>query len=418
MNRHRRASAFVMTLRRNHRKSRHGCLQCKRRRVKVCLSCPEIFLLTSQCDETRPTCSNCSSRQLACQYASSSSIIWTNEEPGSQSASSNPEALPPEPDLGTGSPFGILGKWGEDVTTAAPTDLNLTDLELMVQWCNSTYETISRSPRLDRIWRSHVTEEALSQPFLMHGVLAVSALHLAHTGADDRRPGYISTAVAHQNQALALFRALLGDINPANAKAMFCFASLVVVYAFGFPHVSDSDPASSVNDLYQVFVLSRGVQQVIHQVRTSLLDSPFRTLLQLDEYTPRLPDGTRLALDKLKETNHACGVSDTTHDTAAYESVVDNLAEELGAVHVGIDANTAACRWAIRLKPAYMESLREHRPLALVVLAHYCVLLYQLRQNWCLDRWGARVARAIWSMLDHEWRPMTDWPMREIFGPP
>lgn len=292
----------------------------------------------------------------------------------------------------------------------------MMDLELLLQWCNSTHQALSRSPRLDPIWRHLVTEEALTQPFLMHGILAFSALHLARTKGDSRAT-YIGAAVAHQNQALALFRERLGDINASNAKAMFAFSSIVVVYAFGFPQMSDSgDPRTSVDDLYRVLVLSKGVQQVINKASSSLHESSFKPLLQFDDYTPYLPDSAWSALDRLREVNHDCGAQNSTHDTAAYDQVIDKLAEELSAVYGGLNSITVAVRWAIRLKPNYVDSLRELRPLALVILSYYCVLLHYLRQNWCLDEWGARVAKAIWVLLDDQWRPLARWAMVEIFG--
>jgi hypothetical protein len=108
-----------------------------------------------------------------------------------------------------------------------------------MQWCNSTYQVLTRNERTDPVWRLRVPEEALSHPFLMHGILALSAVHIARTRDDHRRPTYLNTAVAHQNQALTSFRGLLNDINDSNTKAMFALSSVVVVYAFGFPHSPD-----------------------------------------------------------------------------------------------------------------------------------------------------------------------------------
>ncbi|RMJ27340.1 C6 zinc finger [Aspergillus sp. HF37] len=285
-----------MALRRPHRKSRHGCFECKKRRVK--------------CDEARPICSNCSTRQSECEYDSPSSLLWTNEARYRQrSPRTNLDASHGAvPELRTASPITILGRLSEDVSAASPENLNLMDLELLLQWCNSTHKTLSRNPRVDPIWRYFVTDEAVVNPFLMHGILAVSALNLARTKPDSSRPTYIGAAVAHQNQALALFRELLGDINPSNAKAMFAFASIVVVYAFGFPHTPrPSDPGAAVDDLYQVLVLCQGVQHVIHESSSSLRDSSFSPLLQVDDYTPYLPEDAGSALERLREANHACG---------------------------------------------------------------------------------------------------------------
>lgn len=370
-----------------------------------------------QCDEIRPKCSNCSNRQSDCEYSSSSSLLWANDGPSPRQSSSRSNFEETSTaDLASASPFGILGRLSEDVAAAPSTSLNMMDLELLLQWCNSTHKSLTRGPRLDSIWRYLVTEEALSQPFLMHGLLALSALHLARTKRDNSAT-YISTAVAHQNQALALFRERLDDINPSNAKAMFAFSSIVVVYAFSSTQPSDSsDLSTSLDDLCQVLVLARGVQEVINKASSSLWESSFRPILRVDSYTPYLPDSARSALEQLREANRVCGTQDATHDTASYGQVIDNLSEEFSAVHGGFMSISVAGRWAIRVKPKYMESLRERRPLALVILVYYCALLHYLRQNWCLDEWGARASKAIWELLDDQWKELALWAMVEIFG--
>jgi hypothetical protein len=149
----------------------------------------------------------------------------------------------------------------------------------MMQWCNSTHHTLSRKEHTDTIWCNIVPKEALSHPFLMHSILALSALHLSRTGPrQSRRALYLNLAVAHQSQALALFCEILRDINKHNARAVFAFAEIVVVYAFGFPETPEAqDPRTYLKDLYQVFILARGIQQAIcsHTDFTQFLwDSP------------------------------------------------------------------------------------------------------------------------------------------------
>lgn len=61
-----------------HRKSRHGCGNCKLRRVKASdylkiSGNPRdtiISLTIHKCDETRPECNNCRSYQVLCSYRS------------------------------------------------------------------------------------------------------------------------------------------------------------------------------------------------------------------------------------------------------------------------------------------------------------------------------------------------------------
>ena len=165
----------------------------------------------------------------------------------------------------------------------------------------------------------------------MHGVLALSALHLARMGPDpSRRAAHLNRAVAHQNQALTLFRELLGDIQETNAKAMFAFASIVVVYTFGFPHSPDvQDPWSCVNDFHQVLVFTRGIQQVIRSPTSLLGESSFAPIFQVDESRAPLPEDTRAVLHQLQEANITCGARDPSHETDIYASTIDKMADML-----------------------------------------------------------------------------------------
>lgn len=317
--------------------------------------------------------------------------------------------------------LGILGRLSGDGETAATTPtsaLNLHDLELMMHWCNATFHTLSRNERTDLVWRNVVPEEALSHPFLMHGILALSALHLARTGPEpSRRAAYLNRAVTHQNQALALFRELLGDINESNAKAMFAFAGIVVVYTFGFPHTPDvQDPWTCVDDLYQVLVLARGVQQVIRSPADYLSHSNFAPILQVEEVHARLPDDATATINNLHEANEVCGARDQSHETEVYTATIDNVAEMLSWVYGGMTSSVIAGRWAIKLPSRFLELLREREPMALVMLAHFGVLLQFLKHRWCFDEWCVRVAKAVWMLLDDQWRPLIHWAMIGILG--
>ncbi|KAJ5621951.1 hypothetical protein N7528_005183, partial [Penicillium herquei] len=406
-------TGLTMALRRPHRKSRHGCLECKRRRVK--------------CDEARPTCTNCAKRHAECEYGSSSSLLWANEEQSTRATfrtSGSDSGQQSESVLGSptaSDSLGILGRLnssGGAVTTSSVPALNIEDLELMMQWCNSTYLTLSRNELTDPIWRSAVPEEALSHPFLMHGILALAALHLARMGPDpSRRAAHLNRAVAHQNQALALFRELLGDIQESNAKAMFAFSSIVVVYTFGFPHSPDvQDPWTCVDDFHQVLVLTRGVQQVIKLPTSHLGSGSFAPIFQVDKARAPLPEETQAIIHQLQEANESCGIRDSAHETDIYAKTIENMADMLSWTYAGMTASAVAGRWAIALPSRYLELLREREPFSLVMLAHYGVLLQYLKHRWCFDGWCVRVAKAVWAILDDQWRPLIHWAMREILG--
>ncbi|RAL04330.1 uncharacterized protein BO80DRAFT_347568 [Aspergillus ibericus CBS 121593] len=379
--------------------------------------------ILSGCDEQRPSCSNCSKRQSTCEYDSSTSLLWTNEESQpcqrAKKATRKGALQSESPSTTTANSFSFLGRWGDEFAAPqAVPSLNITDLELMMQWCNSTYKNVSRGEKTDHIWRARTPEEALAHPFLMHGLLALSALHIAQTRRDiQQRPAYLSTAVAHQTQALALFRDLLGDINASNAKAMFAFASVVVYYTFGLPHSPESsDPWAIVDDLIQIFTLARGVQQVLGEATPVIQASEWGVVLQVGDLDEGYLKDARSALRRLQEVNSSCGAQDPTHDAATYQHALELLADMLAMARGGMPSASASGRWAIRQKPEFMDFLREREPLALVILAYHCIIFHHSRDVWYIGDRGSRVVRALWEVLDDEWRPLLEGPMLEIFG--
>ncbi|KAJ5558050.1 hypothetical protein N7535_009540 [Penicillium sp. DV-2018c] len=416
-----------MAHRRSHRKSRHGCAECKRRRVK--------------CDESRPSCSHCAKRHSECEYGSSTSLLWTNEEsptsrpplssgqPGdpvsgfAHSASTSiPTTEARTPTTEAADSLRILSQLGsENAASSAASTLNLHDLELMMQWCTVTFHTLSRSEHTDPIWRDLVPKEALSHSFLMHGILALSALHLARTGPEpSQHASYLNRAVAHQNQALALFREMLGDVKESNAKAMFAFAGIVVIYTFAFPQTPETpDPWSCIDDMYQVLVLARGVQQVIRAPRDFgdyLRESSFGPILQVEEERRPLPEDVSDVLRRLRDANDVCKMNSADHELEVYENAIANLEEMFSWCHSGMRANTIAGRWAIRLPVRYMELLRARDPPAVAMLAYYAVLLQYLEHRWCFEELCVRVSKAVWAILDERWRSLVEWAMKEILG--
>ncbi|GKZ35092.1 hypothetical protein AbraIFM66950_005642 [Aspergillus brasiliensis] len=345
------------------------------------------------------------------------------EEPPSRQQSK--KSSPAEPsqsesaEAATANSLSILGRWGDAFAASqAVPSLNITDLELMMQWCNSTHKSVSRGEHTDHIWRSRASEEAIRHPFLMHGLLALSSLHIARTTQDvQRRPIYLSTAVAHQTQALALFRERLSNINSSNAKAMFAFAGIVVIYTFGLPHAPESsDPWANVDDLIQIFTLARGIQHILKQATSVIKSDEWRVIFQVEDLDEGYLKDAQSSLERLHEVNNACGAQDDTHDTTVYDYALVRLSEMLAEARSGLSPVSTSCRWAIRQLPEFMEILRDRKPLALVILAYHCVVFHRMRGVWYVGDRGSRVARALWEVLDDEWRPLIESHMLEIFG--
>ena len=70
-------------------------------------------------------------------------------------------------------------------------------------------------------------------------------------------------------------------------------------------------------------------------------------------------------------------------------------------------ATAVAGRWAIAVPSRYLELLRERESFALVMLAHYGVLLQYLKHRWCFDEWCVhlwpKLCGRSWTISGDHW---------------
>ncbi|KAI9037554.1 Zn(II)2Cys6 transcription factor [Aspergillus affinis] len=373
------------------------------------------------CDEARPLCSNCENRKETCDYDTDSSLIWATERKlrrrGQRQTESLEPGLPDRYDTTT-APFDILNRFGVDNDpTVASTALNMNQLELIVQWNKDTHRFFTRNEETKHIWRDLIVEEAFHTPFLMHGVLAVSALQFSLSRPEQQKAFWLGIAAAHKGQALQPFLASFSDINASNAKAMLGFASLVVAFAFGSALTGRSDPEKpSLSALNDVFVLCRGVQEITSTASAFLRESTFAPLFDISRPVVNIPHATTEALNHLANMNSASWLGEH-HDTATYARVIQALKDLLPYAYLEPTSMTLAVGWAIRSLPAYLENVQKWEPFALVVHAHYCAFLHMARENCFIQSWGSAVLRDIWHILDSNWKEHISWPVNQVFGP-
>ncbi|EFW19645.1 hypothetical protein D8B26_007849 [Coccidioides posadasii str. Silveira] len=420
--------------RRSHRKSRLGCLQCKRRKIK--------------CDEAPPPCGNCKKHNIECQFAAvpvkSSSAAKHGPlsqarpvlpPPGALIATAGrvnpvnnlhtgatPAYLPPTPpNAFNTTPSGAdqLDIFSSFVgpTTDLTSDLHLHDLELLHHYTTQTYRTLSYNNEHKEIWKNYIPKEALSHPFLMHGLLAIAALHLFEYCAeesDDRRK-YLELATRHQNLALSSFRPQLSNITPSNCQAVFAFSSLIAALAFAFSKSAGNIRAGEpVEQVLQDFFLFRGVEGVL----TAFWDIIRKGKLGPLVHRPSDPTCSQpISRDVINALDylHDCNGENVTQISAEEKAAYNHAIREL---RISFERSPSSWetvfRWPIVLPEAYLTHLENRRPMALVILAHYCVILGRLDACWWSQGWSGHLFEAIYRSLNVSWRPLLQWPMQMI----
>ncbi|OKL58478.1 hypothetical protein UA08_06351 [Talaromyces atroroseus] len=299
--------------RRSHSKSRHGCSNCKQRRVK--------------CDETRPACLNCVKRHKSCRYEAVAALVWKEENAPPK------RSHPASPKNHNDDIFAMLERItaSRSIRSVSPVAETVLDLELMMHWCNSTHKIFARNETTAWIWRQLVPQEAFAHKFLLWGILSLSALDLARSKPAEQRSMYLNAAAFYQTQALSLFRLALQEVNALNAKALFSFAGIVAIYGFGScERLNMTDP---IQDLLQVLMLVRGVNQVIACVAPTLFDSEFAPLLQMEDASEPLPPDAEATFTHLHVLNDL--IQNGTESHTVHQQAIQSLENMIATLHGG-----------------------------------------------------------------------------------
>lgn len=63
---------------------------------------------------------------------------------------------------------------------------------------------------------------------------------------------------------------------------------------------------------------------------------------------------------------------------------------------------------------AFSQLIKRRVPQALIILAHYCVLLDVLDSRWWISGWASRVLRDVLGSLEGPWRQWIEWPVQSV----
>ncbi|KAF2249380.1 hypothetical protein BU26DRAFT_317700 [Trematosphaeria pertusa] len=360
---------------------------------------------TRQCDETKPACKNCSRNHLQCGLA-----FLTPIKPEDRLLEPRAISISFQCQPGT-SPLSL----GVDI--ASP-PLDLESMELLHHYTSVAFLTIGPCRNM-HIWQIEIPRLALSHDFLMRGLLALSAVHLAtlqpHRSLQLRR-----RAATAELTALPSFREHTSTTKSENIHAVFAFAGFLPPYLLaqsGWLDAPRGRIPSLDDDRPHWFLFIRGLTGLLARSLPEIAKGPFgptltRTVAPVD--CSRNPEDSHLAevYPLLQPT-----ASSTPTDKEAL-SVCRGAIDELRRVAAlpyspcrTLEARAMAYIWPGSVSHDFVNLLHSRRPEALVILAHYCVLLKQL--NWC---WYLRgVGDAMLGAIDHElgdrWRHWITWAL-------
>ncbi|KAI9738043.1 MAG: hypothetical protein M1818_005471 [Claussenomyces sp. TS43310] len=271
-------------------------------------------------------------------------------------------------------------------------------------------------------WEKEVPQLANSCDYLMHGLLATAALHLAYLNPEQRdRYEYLSTH--HRTQALGPFRQDLSNITLENCNHLFAFSGLMIIAQFAPSRSPEAILPFSTSALYKGpanwMICFRGCGSIVTQARSYMKTGPLEGLIAQGiqaaalsrEVTvlPEMKDNQSLQYVSENLLQLQCIKATTTVDEMeAYTEAISWLQRLLAASFTATDS--LICRifasiWPTQVSDTFIRTLDEGRPPALIVTAHYCLLLQRCHSCWYMEHRASELFKAIQRDLPAKWDP-------------
>lgn len=309
--------------------------------------------------------------------------------------------------------------------TGEEDSINMAHLELFNHLVNGDWEIfgIGRSTFIPIAIRN-----ADTAPYLMYELLALSAQHLSII-SPVREEYYKNQAMRLQNRSIALFNDVIvrEEVTPDNCIPCFVFSSTLGTHHFcnvvRSVQSAEGDFATLIESLVNSINLYQGLRAVIDSKWSIISDSELKPILKAgtdallgflenDNYKPKETQSKRLMLlldeplDQLHPTtveayHHAINLFDCL---LHYRRTTPDDDNELRGIF----------GWPALVSKEFKDELARLSPKALIILAHFAVLLYYQRQLWLLSDGGGCLIRCISQNLDAYWLGWLQWPTREI----
>ncbi|KAK0639541.1 hypothetical protein B0T16DRAFT_312402, partial [Cercophora newfieldiana] len=390
-----------MLKRKSHTKSRNGCTNCKKRRIK--------------CDEKGPPCANCVARSWSADKCTYEALTRAPRMPDDRRNDRRPPYLPsPSPDPAA-SQAAVLSpsSW-----SSSPTGDRLLELELLHRWSTRTWTAFYAIPECQPYLLDYLPRKALRHSYLLNAIFASAAADLALSSSmsafDEGRSAtkYLRASLEYGNRASAEFRAQISELTPENIDLVAYFSSMSYVVNFVTPSVLSSHDTSETT-LDRVLVL---VDAVLASARIGidkhqwLLNSPCPARVIATRYPvdlglmERLDPSTKIAIGLLTSVCQRVQLSDgrTAGDVFTYKLAVGQTKYCFAEENAGRLQKYFTSVFPIA-GDEFATHLRLREPMALFVLMYWGVLVHKATGRevgaWMVGDTGRQIVEEVSELL-------------------
>ncbi|KAL5380629.1 hypothetical protein DPSP01_007692 [Paraphaeosphaeria sporulosa] len=394
-------------LRSYHHKSRNGCMQCKRRRVK--------------CGMQQPACANCSRRNEICEYPPPVDDGSTTPPPSERSSEINSWAVGPQLEyhdtvsssagLATHASPPFLPDFQSNPTDSdapyCPRTRKLLDGLLGAGSWFSAPETV--------LWTDSIAKAAPKYPYLQHCVQAIA--HMKHHNLSGLR--WPSTS-AYQHHLLAsrIFRETTHYVDGDNWMAVLAFAIIMLIFQFGSQINCDEEHFNIIETLQAL----RNTLQIEEAAREYFHRTEFWKLIQARTSVPILPDL------KMRSAMHSLSFA-----VLNVFQEINSCNDGTGPGRINRQAFMELEKWAVecqgrpirwdqyqewprRVFPEFLDLVAGGDDTALLILIHWTAIMSRSSKPF-VKAWAVRAGLSTVNRLKGNWHEQLAWPL-EVFIEP
>lgn len=400
-----------------HRKSRHGCITCKSRRVK--------------CDEVRPVCGNCTRLKMACSWPPTASNHTTPETSAAASYVSHWPKWPATDNL-----FALddVDDDAAGITLPESRARRLMEHRLMHNYYLNAAHAFPVAPEQSwrKLWSEHMPAIALSHDNVLYAIMASSATRLLRDAPGDKdlfdaRQAYFISSLHAQRHEVA-------NLTVQNAEPV-CFGALLIsMTSFAMLKERCLDPYQPPMEWLRAgrgagAVIWQSVQTIISEAR----EADYPALMTVATAYPYFGKDQSyfdadMRLNFLGLLTQHLPSGDDWDDNETREAYEKTLSY-VGSIQKGVNSGEPAYATTRRLQtfalvvpPAFITLLGLQRPRALVIMAHFWATVSQVHGVWWLGESDAisqestakREIAAIKKVLPPEWMTAMVWPLDQV----
>jgi len=305
----------------------------------------------------------------------------------------------------------------------------LLDWRLTYQFYKTSYQSVLPvKSTIGESWRDQVLAVSAYTVFLRYAVLSITAHQIATENLESRQL-YAQEAGRYHHLALKALTAETSIVDPDNFFALFNFSRLMTVCCLArvrldaLQNGNDDTPTIAGSILPEWFAVQlqgralmlphRGGGRIVNAMHgpAEKLYTANRLPRQWLRYNTY--DGRLQAL-----ATNLQALPTATMDPACLEAL--DILRRCWAVPFAaetLDLRDVALMWVVRVPPRYLDLLRDHVPVALVVFAYYCVM-WSLAEGdyWYMRGHAIAMLHRIIERLHWQWHEWITWPASTLLA--